>query len=107
MSERTPSWGWAIGVGLSLCLALSASGAIDYSGNYSTGSTITIGISGVGTLGITGGSTLSDSNAYVGFNSGSSGVATVSGSGSTWTSGDSRCSIFTGTYTGRVTGAST
>ena len=44
------------------------------------------GYSGTGTVTVTtGGALLTDGNSYIGFNAGSSGGATVSGSGSTWT----------------------
>ena len=60
-----------------------------------TGSTWTnsgslyVGNCGNGTLNITGGGAVSNTNGYIGYNSGSTGTVTVAGTGSTWTnSGD-------------------
>lgn len=50
----------------------------------STGS-ITIGLAGTGTLSISNGGKVSNSNGYIGQNAGGSGAVTVAGTGSTWT----------------------
>ena len=44
-----------------------------------------VGYSGSGTLNITGGGSVSNTNGYIGYNSGSTGMVTVDGTGSTWT----------------------
>ena len=60
---------------------------VDGSGSMWTisGSHLYVGNSGTGTLMITGGGAVSDSQGIIGENPGSSGMATVSGSGSMWT----------------------
>ena len=45
-----------------------------------------VGYYGTGTLNITNGGTVASATGYLGYNSGSAGVATVDGTGSTWTS---------------------
>jgi T5SS/PEP-CTERM-associated repeat protein len=52
--------------------------------NINSTTTLTIGVTGVGSLFINGGDLASDFG-YLGFNSGSTGTATVSAAGSTWT----------------------
>ena len=52
---------------------------------WSSSTTPKIGITGVGTLAVDGGSQLSSGLSYLGYNAGSTGTATITGAGSKWT----------------------
>ena len=69
-------------VGSPSCAAVTPSGDTVIASS-SSGSTY-VGYSTFGALSVDGGSTLTNSFGYVAYNSGSSGLATVSGTGSTW-----------------------
>lgn len=51
---------------------------------WNVGGNLTIGVNGVGTMDITGGGVVSNTQGFIGQNSGSEGTVTVSGSGSQW-----------------------
>ena len=82
------AWCCAVAIGFAVCLPcradITTTGSIyDVSGTYRVGNTAD------GSLLIDSGSQLSRTSGYIGYNSGSSGTATVSGPGSMWANLDS------------------
>ena len=82
-----------------------SSGVVTVNGASSTASSkwtnsgdLYVGNFGSGTLNVTGGGTVNNNYGYIGYNSGSSGVVTVDGTGSTWN--NSYSSGGTGLYVG-------
>lgn len=73
---------WMLAAGL--CCAGMARAGIIWSGNYTTGSSVYVGNTGIGAVTINGGSMLSDMFGYLGYNPGANGTGTVTGAGSTW-----------------------
>ena len=99
--------GFSDGLTIDSATPFNAAGAdgdkITASRTLEVANNLTIGGSGTGTLNIQDGGSVSNTVGYIGYNTGSTGVATVDGSGSTWTNSNIFCVGYYGQGTLNIT----